>query len=834
MTPDMLNFDPDPKVLLALTHTPLKPLDALCELIDNGLDSFMASKLQGSPVRHPLLKILVPGESEARRGEGVVRIVDNGAGLDRSGLSNALRAGYSDKNKFDTLGLFGMGFNIATGKLGRRTTVTTARASDDFALRVVVDLPRVVASRKFEAPVEQIRKPPGFDHGTIIEVSDWWPQGDPNSGFVVQLARISKPQLRDQIGRRYATALRNSEDGVRIVLNDEFIEGFEHCVWSPERFVERREWGRIPARYEFDTVIRSQRRCQHDGTLVEGNLEACIECGRSDFRTVEERVRGWVGIQRFDDNDRFGIDLIRNGRAIRVGEKDAFFNYTAGLESIKEYPTDQQTGRIVGEVHLDHVPVDFQKQDFQRSSEEWVRAIHFLRGDSLLPSKWADTRNETPVSKLFQGYRKVRKIGREDMYMGRWDPATGKAVRIPRDVEEEYYQRFLAKEEGYYDDAKWWELVESAGVPPVPEMPECPDCGFQNLPERDECEECGRILHGKKCLECSAEIPNSAITCSHCGSSQIPDVREPWQCNVCGETNGVDDERCGRCNSLRGEDDPMSEDSLRQHAEKVSELSFGRRTFELADGNPSEPLSVQTFRIMQAMRPVWNGESIPTYAIRSTGSIDFYIDIAHPLFAQLGVKPEEAVAVEAAQYLHSMRSDLAGRPAHSVQNIAARILADVWGDSMVMSPSRLRDLCRGMFDKIADRLGANPDASDFYDELDQFEQRELADKLISESALDRLPELRASGGWLKFAPPGVVTRFFVRKPDAWFGTVWNEHLPAASEVGDQTAQDARTRTVGVFTRCLQDCADYLRFNATEAAGLMRVQASYEYLEDHLV
>lgn len=31
------DFTPDPKVLIALTHTPMQPLDALCELIDNAI-----------------------------------------------------------------------------------------------------------------------------------------------------------------------------------------------------------------------------------------------------------------------------------------------------------------------------------------------------------------------------------------------------------------------------------------------------------------------------------------------------------------------------------------------------------------------------------------------------------------------------------------------------------------------------------------------------------------------------------------------------------------------------------------------------------------------------
>ena len=52
----IFDFTPDPKVLLALTHTPMQPLDALCELIDNAIDSFAAAKIQGVPVDSPIVK----------------------------------------------------------------------------------------------------------------------------------------------------------------------------------------------------------------------------------------------------------------------------------------------------------------------------------------------------------------------------------------------------------------------------------------------------------------------------------------------------------------------------------------------------------------------------------------------------------------------------------------------------------------------------------------------------------------------------------------------------------------------------------------------------------
>src|SRR5262245_46182077 len=177
-----LDITPDPRVLIALTRTPIAPLDALCELIDNGIDSFYAARQQGAPVEHPLVRVTLPGEAEVRRGEGIVRVQDNGPGLSRVDVANALRAGYTSKTSFGTLGLFGMGFNIATGKLGRRTILRTARDEDSSGIEVELDLPSLIRAGEFKVPVRSVPKSPAFSRGTIVEVSDWWEEGDPNSG----------------------------------------------------------------------------------------------------------------------------------------------------------------------------------------------------------------------------------------------------------------------------------------------------------------------------------------------------------------------------------------------------------------------------------------------------------------------------------------------------------------------------------------------------------------------------------------------------------------------------------------------------------------------------
>ena len=121
-----LNISPDPNILTVLASTPLKPVDALCELIDNALDSFLAAKRAGHHIESRWVRITIPKPAQIDNGEGVIRVVDNGMGLDQKGLEGALKAGFSTKNKYDQLGLFGVGFNIATAKLGQKTVVTTA------------------------------------------------------------------------------------------------------------------------------------------------------------------------------------------------------------------------------------------------------------------------------------------------------------------------------------------------------------------------------------------------------------------------------------------------------------------------------------------------------------------------------------------------------------------------------------------------------------------------------------------------------------------------------------------------------------------------------------
>jgi len=183
----IFDFTPDPKVLIALTHTSMQPLDALCELIDNAIDSFSSAKLQGIEISSPVVWIDLPKKADIDKNIGILRIRDNGPGMTPQQAENAIKAGYSANNSYDTLGLFGMGFNISTGKMGRITTFITARPNEDYYTKTIIDLEKINRNKSYQIEATKVSKSPNFDQGTIIEISNWWPEGNPNNGFVKKL-----------------------------------------------------------------------------------------------------------------------------------------------------------------------------------------------------------------------------------------------------------------------------------------------------------------------------------------------------------------------------------------------------------------------------------------------------------------------------------------------------------------------------------------------------------------------------------------------------------------------------------------------------------------------
>ena len=117
---ETVDITPHPRILQVLGEIAFEPHKCVGELIDNSIDSFLNNPPSGfgAIVSQPEVNITVPHRREVEENRGQVVVADNGAGMTLDELVNAAKAGYSNNSPVDNLGLFGMGFNIATARLG--------------------------------------------------------------------------------------------------------------------------------------------------------------------------------------------------------------------------------------------------------------------------------------------------------------------------------------------------------------------------------------------------------------------------------------------------------------------------------------------------------------------------------------------------------------------------------------------------------------------------------------------------------------------------------------------------------------------------------------------
>lgn len=839
-----IDLTPDPSLLMVLAHTDMKPIDALCELVDNAIDSFMTAENNGCPVEHPAIEIELPTLTDLRQERGCIRVRDNGPGMTLNAARDALTAGCSGHALFDnSLGQFGVGLNIATSKFSRATRLITATADESMAIAVDVDLGMLVRQKNYKAHPEQVGKTDHFSgkSGTIIELNQWWPRGDANRDFPRRLVQYGVKPIREMLGRRYATLLRKSGDGRRYVirLRGEECEPFEHCVWGENRFVDRGS-RRIMAQIHFDNANDKntpvQRRCEKCGAQIkQGENECPVDSSHRGIRSVTERIHGWFGIQRYDDLSHFGVDLIRRGRAIRVLEKDAFFKFKGqdGVERV-DYPVDGTFGRIVGEVHMDHMPVGFTKQDFNRESSEWNSAMLYLRGDSSLRAQQPGAdQNKSPMMQIYTGYRRVRQIGVHDMYMGLMtvdSKGEPKAKRIAREVERDFHNRFLRKEPGYYDDSKWWEKVQEASNL-VEEFAECPECGMQIPASAEQCNHCDHILKGKSCVKCGQTIPASARDCPQCGKSQVPEG--PWECGVCRCQNPPEVDACQSCGAEKGAVNPFALEALLENSAEEEELSEPALSVKQADGTDSPPIKLV---VRSADLRGREGLRLPAIVMPDNASrtVSIFLDRRHPLFSEMQVRPEHVVAMESASRIFAEGMGMSKMPGHTMSELQSKVLQKYWSDSLSEDPELLRAEIHAMLDDIRDKMSTalRDDAEDIFSDLSDVEIHGMISSMreVGED-ISNLDKLKKSGAFMRHIPPSAVVSVFKRYAGRFFGSdggIWVEvwEIPGIPPESMEAAQRQLKET---YLNCLEDCVGFLRHRQPLLLTVRRAELSHQFL-----
>lgn len=437
-----------------------KPWQCIAELVDNSVDALLFGG-HGTQA-FPQVNVEVSSAADIRSGNGTISVSDNGPGMSPEALTDAVRAGFSTNNSVDKLGLFGMGFNVATARLGHRTEVWTTRAEDDYWSGISIDFDEMERAGSFQAPALRRRKSASEsqNHGTEVRISKL----DRKRAEYLRSGGGLK-STRDRLSRVYNRIIR--QIGLRIYVAGMMLESREFCVWNKTRFAPTKSiFGAIPAIIEIDEDLDSRLYCEDCWVWLIESEDSCPVCLNTDrLRRRDRRVTGWLGIQRYFDQRDYGIDLIRNGRIIEERSK-VFFSWIdpdTGDE-VPEYPLEQTHwgGRIVGEISIDFVPLaSHQKDAFDRQTTEWRLAEKIIRGDGpLLVDKrkalgYGD-RNDSPLARLHTGYRRGSPPGLRNLVPG---DASGKGIN---EDPKRWATQFWAGDPEYTTDQRWWDAVRIA------------------------------------------------------------------------------------------------------------------------------------------------------------------------------------------------------------------------------------------------------------------------------------------------------------------------------------------------------------------------------------
>jgi hypothetical protein len=451
---DSQNFDltPDPRVLQMLGEIDLPQWRCVAELVDNSIDGFLNAARAGHPIENPEVLISVPKTDSA---SARITVRDNGPGMSGDTLEQAVKAGWTGNSPLLNLGLFGMGFNIATARLGLVTEVWTSREGDPVEIGVKIDFDELRMLRTFKVPRHTRTKVDHSAHGTEIVISKlktdqrtWFARGANVTGVRKQLAKAYSPLLSPQTGPAV----------FRLELGGTRIQARRHCTWNGDRAMETPH-GAVHAVERFNVSLPPRRYCTACMTTVPEDAVGCPSGNAScNVISIERHVRGWVGIQRYLDDTDYGLDFVRNGRKIELANKDLFL-WREGESSEIEYPTDDQRkrGRFVGEIHIDHCRVSYTKNRFERDDPAWDEMVRVVRGEGpLQPLKAKGLgygTNGSPLFKLFQAFRRTSPQGKN----GLWS-----RIMVVKDNDRavEMADKFQENDPEYLDDEKWWQLVQ--------------------------------------------------------------------------------------------------------------------------------------------------------------------------------------------------------------------------------------------------------------------------------------------------------------------------------------------------------------------------------------
>lgn len=710
-----LDIKPSPRILQILGDIEFDPWQCIAELVDNAFDDFLDIHRSGQHWPDGFkVSVSLPDKAGA---DTAIRIEDTGRGMNIDTLNNAVRAGWSSNDRFTKLGLFGMGFNIATARLGRVARIFTTRQQDPEWIGVEIDLDKI--GDDFQVPLLTRSKTAPSEHGTIVEVGRLNPS---IAGWLVK----NPQKLRKTLGNIYAPLL--SENPFALYVDQVKVVPRRACVWSDQRSVTYGAGSnaeQIPAIIRFDHALPPADACTICGHFQAPGNAACAECGSEKLQPRARRIHGWLGIQRYLHKTDFGIDFIRNGRKILASNKTALFTWLDPNDplgtAISEYPVEVGGGRIVGEVHLDHVPVNYQKNAFEWSDRQWISAVKTLRGDGpLLPQeakRLGYQQNDSHLARLHRGYR------RNDPGYRHLIPGNG-STAVHNDTIE-WANKFHDGVPEYLTDDKWWSAVV---------FHEAKAAGVVDPPASDSAD----VL-----AELGLDPPNPGAAPPNPGAA--PPAKPPTPASPAPKPKPAETEK-ERAERLKAAGVP------------IPSLS---KDFGIAD--LGTPLEVNAYGVKEPLVDA-SGTRAPVWLWRESGKKHLaFVDLAHPLFSTFPLEPAFVLAVEIAQTL-KVRAESPLALTEVLAQIVDKNLGDMRVDHSVLS-GLARDLLESIKQRMSVAIKANPARA--WQHLTPEERAATETSIVVAGAALTLEQAQQSGDFMLHVPGTFVARIIDEWPEAF-------------------------------------------------------------------
>ena len=672
----LVDITPTPKILRTLGDIPFAAWQCLAELTDNSLDAFADAEYRGRFIENPRVDIYWSSDSVSSHEREIV-VQDNGNGMPLDILQSAAKAGYSSNDPIHNLGLFGMGFNISTARLGDETLFLSATPDSDEWVGIRINFEQLIKDQTFSAPIVREPKKNNNESGTKIIIRNL------KDGIYSEIKR-KESIIRRQLESIYSPILNKNK--VSLFVQGKKLFAKNYCIWSDSRFVIRKGL-KIEAVQQInrdlgDTYFdKSRNRYLLDDEITELELVANTT-GSFPEHIVKRarRLKGWIGVQRYSDTVDYGIDFVRNGRKILVSDKCLFgFENPDTGTIITEYPVELGStvgGRLVGELHVDYLIPTYQKNGFDTTDRAWRLTLEAVRGAGpILPKSRAamgyDGDNTSPLGKLVNAYRRI-------------DPGT-KNLAIANSLAKDFSKKFYAGELEYESDDKWFKVAQEA--------------------DRARSEGTGGITPVN-----SGDKPSDEI------DDYIPKNN--------GSTEGTQN------NDNTSNEKPKSvtsvtslRDELIQNSDKEESLSM-KYSYDLTPGMDVTAWRVKDFPIKI------KGSRVPCHIFIDGIEVDFFFDPTHPILAEYPITAKQLLLQGLAEK-YSLRNQTI-----SIQDAYVGLVDNHLTDERINYQS-LQERAHNIVSNIKERLPnllnhRFSTVKDIIREVDA-EEEELARRLIDEA-----------------------------------------------------------------------------------------------------